>query len=405
MSNDKIIESVNKVIEFIDTKPSVKSCKYAAKRVFREMEDYLKLSNLKFTEDIVLNWAEIQSAAHTHGAYYRHYICMLIDTLHDIPLEHNKIYPPVSRVELGISNEWKEALNKYLQELKRELKASDTIRFSKSASLHFIRYVEEMDCHSPSQLTQAICFKVNQKFEFCSTLESKRAFLYKTRLFIRFLQREYKILPVMEYSINTHIRLPQKLVTVLQPEQSLEILSHKEASSALESRDYAMIMLARYLGVRERDICSLKFSNIDWKANTIEFVQHKTKVEIILPLIPCVGNALMNYIIKFRPVSDSEYVFLSQKYPHPSLVTRGAAYCASRHIITKRPEGQHAGLHIMRRTLASDMMKYNIKHELISSTLGHTCMDSIKPYVRIHEGSLRKCSLSTELFGIPEVLK
>ena len=405
MSNE-IIEAIKKIIEFVNTKPSpAKSSKYAAIKVFQEFEDFLALTEQEFTEDKALYWAEMQSASHTHGAYYRHNICMLIDYLHGIPLEHNKIYGSTLERHLNISEEWNEALTKYLQELKRELKAADTIQFSKSASMHFIKYVEAFQCYSPKQLTRAICNEVNQKFEFCSTLESKKAYLYKVRLFIRFLQREYDVNPVMEYSIITRIRIPHKLVTVLEPEQTLEISNHRESSTQLEARDYAMVMLARYLGLRERDICFLKFSNIDWKANTIKLVQQKTKVEIILPLIPCVGNALMNYIIKFRPLSNSDYIFVSQKYPHTALSTRGAAYMASRHIITIRPDGQHSGLHIMRRTLASDMLRCNIKHEIVSAALGHTSPESIDPYIRIHAESLMKCSLSTEQFGIPEVLR
>ena len=402
MSNE-IIEAIKHVIEFVDTKPAAKSCKCAVRRVFHEFEEYMGISNHEFSEDIALNWAEIQSVSHTHGAYYRHNICMLIDYLHEIPLEHNKIYkctPPPN-----ISSSWSDVLNKYLHEQKAELKASDTIRFSKMACIHFIQYVEGKGCFHPSELTYELCFGVNDAFEFCSTQESKRAYLYKVRMFIRFLQREYNISSSMEYSINTHMRVPYKLVSILTPEQSQSIQEHREADNAKESRAYAITVLARYLGIRTRDICYLKFSDIDWKNNTIRIIQQKTKSEIVLPLIPCVGNALMRYIIKFRPLSKSEYIFVSHKYPHTHLLSRTTMYVASKEIIKYRPEGQSGGLHIMRRTLASDMLRYNVKHEIVSAALGHTCTESIDPYIRIHAESLMKCSLTTEQFGIPEVLR
>ena len=45
------------------------------------------------------------------------------------------------------------------------------------------------------------------------------------------------------------------------------ILSSIDRNSKVGKRDYAMISLAVYLGLRASDIVNLEFSNIDWENN------------------------------------------------------------------------------------------------------------------------------------------
>ena len=72
-----------------------------------------------------------------------------------------------------------------------------------------------------------------------------------------------------------------------------------------------MVLLAIRLGIRSIDIKNLTFSNINWKENTITFVQQKTKVETTLPLLEDVGQAIIDYIKNGRPKVKNKNIFVT----------------------------------------------------------------------------------------------
>ena len=80
-------------------------------------------------------------------------------------------------------------------------------------------------------------------------------------------------------------------------------------------RTKAMMRLGLRLGLRDIDICCLRFSQIDWKNDQIILEQEKTGVTIYLPLLEDVGNAIMDYILNERPTEAKKnpYVFVRRQ--------------------------------------------------------------------------------------------
>ena len=104
---------------------------------------------------------------------------------------------------------------------------------------------------------------------------------------------------------------PKELPSSYTNEEISIILNSIDRNSKVGKRDYAMISLAVYLGLRAGDIVNLEFSNIDWENNLIKLTMSKTSKEIILPLLPEVGNALLDYIKNSRRECDLKHVFIS----------------------------------------------------------------------------------------------
>lgn len=69
----------------------------------------------------------------------------------------------------------------------------------------------------------------------------------------------------------------------------------------LPLRDKAMALLALKLGMRNKDICCLQFSEIDWRNDKIRINQHKTGEPLVYPLTATVGNAIFGYLENERP--------------------------------------------------------------------------------------------------------
>ena len=59
-------------------------------------------------------------------------------------------------------------------------------------------------------------------------------------------------------------------------------------------RNKAMMRLSLRLGLRDIDVCNLRFSQIDWINDQIILEQEKTGVTLCLPLLEDVGNAIMD---------------------------------------------------------------------------------------------------------------
>lgn len=57
------------------------------------------------------------------------------------------------------------------------------------------------------------------------------------------------------------------------------------------------------------------------------------------------------------------------------------------------PQKRH-GFHSFRRTFGTVLLKKEITMELIQQLLGHTQMNSMKPYLSVEEEGLKRCALS-----------
>lgn len=191
-----------------------------------------------------------------------------------------------------------------------------------------------------------------------------------------------------------------KLMPVFTQTDGNEILSAIDRATSLGKRDYAILIIARELGVRSCDIANLKLEDIHWESNEIRFVQTKTQAELVLPLEPVVGNAVAEYILEGRPKTDSSHIFVRSRAPYVKM--------ASLSDIIKRyaPRGKFeklSGFHSFRRGLASQMLNAGVAADIVKGVLGHTKIDSLKPYARISDARLKLCALG--LSGLETTLE
>ena len=188
---------------------------------------------------------------------------------------------------------------------------------------------------------------------------------------------------------------PKELPSSYTNEEISIILNSIDRNSKVEKRDYAMISLAVYLGLRAGDIVNLEFSNIDWENNLIKLTMSKTSKEIILPLLPEVGNALLDYIKNSRRECDLKHVFISangacSKIKSSALYHRIKYYINLSKIDTKN---RKLGPHALRHSLATRMLKQGQPLPIISETLGHSDTQITTIYTSIDYDSLKHCAL------------
>ncbi len=167
-------------------------------------------------------------------------------------------------------------------------------------------------------------------------------------------------------------------------------------------RTKAMMRLALRLGLRDIDICSLRFSQIDWRNDRIVLEQEKTGVTLCLPLLEDVGNAIMDYIMKERPEAAKDYpfVFVREQAPYKKLTTM---YPVCSNLFDradiKTVNRDSRGVHVCRYTLTHKLLLKKVPHQVITDTLGHVSRESDKPYLSMEEQMLRECPLDLSLIG------
>jgi integrase len=162
-------------------------------------------------------------------------------------------------------------------------------------------------------------------------------------------------------------------------------------------RDYAIIQLGIHTGLRAGDIASLKLKDINWKNNEISLVQGKTQERLILPLVESVGVTLIDYILKGRPKSDSQYIFLRSIAPYHQFKDGVSIACVFRKYLKKakiiHSPGDGRTFHGLRRTLGTEMVIQGVPLTTVSQVLGHRTGNAAKQYIALNIDGLRQCAL------------
>jgi len=282
---------------------------------------------------------------------------------------------------------------------KEERLSSETIQRHRNCFSRFISYCEKNNVCTIKEINIAVLLHFIAEQDCCNKRRMKES-LSTLRSFAKYAF-EQKYLP-FDHSANLpkckSVNQP-KLPSTYSEVEIEKLLSTVERSSGLGKRNYAMILIAARLGLRASDISNLKFENLYWNKCTIELKQCKTEKELVVPLLPDVGNAIIDYLKYGRPQSESVNVFLKESPPHHlsdgQLITAVVqnAFRKSGIDIT----GRRFGSHSLRHSLVSRMLEKSVILPVISEVLGHESTESTKYYLRIDFTSMKQCMLDVPL--------
>lgn len=204
-------------------------------------------------------------------------------------------------------------------------------------------------------------------------------------------------------SIDYSSRIPKykhvnqaKLPSTYTKEEIEKLISSVDRYSFVGKRNYAIILIIARLGIRASDICKMKFEHICWETSTIEFEQYKTGKRLILPLLPDIGNAIIDYLRYGRPKSDEPYVFLTERPPYSHFMTSNVVTHVVQRAYRKAgicTKGRRFGPHSLRHSLSSRMLEKQVVLPVITEILGHENTNSTRYYLRIDTRSMKQCML------------
>lgn len=176
----------------------------------------------------------------------------------------------------------------------------------------------------------------------------------------------------------------------LKPDDIEQVLNACDRTTALGRRDHAILLLLARLGLRAGEVVRLQLDDIHWRTGEITVRGSKTRRHDRLPLLIAVGEALATYVHRDRPRCASRRVFLCGNAP-----SRGFAGPSSVTTIVRRAL-HHAGLqppvrgaHLLRHSLATDLLRQGASLSEIGQVLRHRSVDTTAIYAKVDVAALR----------------
>lgn len=282
-------------------------------------------------------------------------------------------------------------IDRFLQEIKNRGLKQNTIDSYRNVVCQFLQYCEDNGYDTLDEIQKKDILLFIQSLSKTWNSGSLRTAASALRCFVLvFQETEYLVA-----SIPKNLQRNRDIIPVLteNEQHSLKLILQ---SDVVNKRDKAIGYLSLEIGLRAVDIANLKLSDIDWKCDTIHIMQQKTEQPLDIPLLPSFGNALFDYILNERPVSDSKFVFLRQNAPYLPMRTHASYHKIIWKIFQKagiRTNGELCGTRLMRHNAASKMLESDIPLPVISSALGHVNPDSVTVYLTTDEERLVSCVL------------
>ena len=302
-----------------------------------------------------------------------------------------------------ISNDNLNILNNYLIYCKDNQSSDRTLEVIDLYLRIFILFIEKQN----KKITDIDSILIKDyviELEKQKSLFNKQRDLWLLRTFLRYLNLFNYLDTDYSHLVPTMKRIPKSMPTIWSEDELNQFLNTAKklsTKSDINNRDYVMYLIAIRLGLRLSDIKNLKFDDLDWIKKEINIVQVKTKVSLNLPLLDDVGWALIDYIKNSRPISDSRFIFLNHNdfslpVKHTNLTIKEICEIGNIDISNKRKKG----IHSFRFSLATQMLNKQIPLDIISSSLGHSTINSTNHYLSLDSKNLVKCCMEAYVYEV-----
>ena len=214
------------------------------------------------------------------------------------------------------------------------------------------------------------------------------------RSFLRYLHYKglvgydlsFAVPKVARWSLST---LPKYLSAA----QVQQVLHHCDRSTPRGRRNYAILLLLARLGLRAGEVVGLNLEDIDWDNGRIT-VCGKGGKWAQLPMPTDVAGALAHYLRRDRPRCACRSVFIRDRAPTRGFLRATAIACIVKRALAKAGVvSARKGAHLLRHSLATDMLRKGASLDEIGEVLRHKSPDTTAIYAKVDLNSLQSLAL------------
>lgn len=188
----------------------------------------------------------------------------------------------------------------------------------------------------------------------------------------------------------------ETIPSALRPEDVEKVLAATRRDGTPKGiRDYAILMLLSWYGLRAGEITALALEDIDWRKEVLRIHQSKTDYPSFLPLLPEVGEAILKYLEKARPKTPVREIFIRRYAPYRTFKHGSSLYGLIQCRLEAAgvaPPGKR-GPHAFRHARAVSMLRATVPVKEIGDVLGHRATDSTLVYLKLATEDLRSVAL------------
>jgi site-specific recombinase XerD len=219
--------------------------------------------------------------------------------------------------------------------------------------------------------------------------KSAQRIVCSLRSFFRFLyQQGETAIDLSPSALTVANRRLSELPKFLEPEQVERLLQSCNQDTLIGQRDYVILLLLARLGLRAGDVVHMMLDDIDWEVGEL-IVCGKSDRQQRLPLAQDVGEALVKYLCDGRPPCSSRRVFIRIKAPHKGF-SSSVAICNIVRRALRRAKLNPAfkGSHLLRHSLATQMLRGGASLAEIGEILRHQKLDTTQIYAKVDLAAL-----------------
>lgn len=165
---------------------------------------------------------------------------------------------------------------------------------------------------------------------------------------------------------------PTGIPRYLEPDQVNRLLDVVRGHKKTGRRNYAMLMLIARLGLRAPEVTAIELDDIDWRAGEI-LIRGKGQLQDRMPMSAEVGEAIVDYIQNERR-GQARALFVSVKPPFKRFKDAQILRWILRDAYDATgisPPQAYIGTHILRHSLATDMLRKGASLSDIGDVLRH----------------------------------
>jgi len=364
--------------------------------IFRSFFIFLELNHMPYSRAATQIWLDLIPKT-TTWEQKRTIITWFADYMEtgEIQRSTNYVWRPL--LIDGLPGWSKEIIEDYMDMRQKEDRAPSTLMMIRSSCVRFFLLLDSKGVGSPAAITPALVKEFHDT-DIHATPHAKNAYGVRIRRLLQYMAEENLVPPHLYLAISTQCAESRGIVGIMDDSMVSAVYDYRaKATSPLELRDAAMVIMGLRMGIRASDIVNLKISDFDLKKSKVSFVQQKTNKAITLTIPTDAGNSIYKYIIHGRPVSGTEgdgYIFVRHRSPY-SRLDRSVCRIALARILSESgfslPRGQ--GFHITRRTFATRLLRARVKVDALVNALGHSSRNTVDNYLSHDEEGMLLCPL------------